>query len=258
MTLRCILFDFDGTIAETERHGHRVAYNDAFKELGLDWSWDAELYGELLAVAGGLERLRYFMNRCAPRVPAGMDPDELVRAIHRTKGRAFARLVPMLTFRPGVRRLIREAHDAGVRVAIATTAAVSGVEAFLAQDPGLRSMIALIAAGDAVPNKKPAPDIYVWALDKLGINACDAVALEDSSIGLRSASSAGIATLITPSDYTKLDDFSGAASVLSDLGEATAPATCLQGTEPKNGIVTPAFLSSLLTECVHNDTTTLR
>ena len=244
--LRCVFFDFDGTIAETERNGHRVAYNRAFDELGLGWNWDAELYGELLSVAGGVERLKHYVERYSPPLPSGIALDDLVLDIHRTKGRAFAGLVASLEFRRGVRRLIREAHEAHIRVAIVTTASESGVEAFLAADPNVRAMIDLIAAGDIVPRKKPEPDVYEWALRRLDVAASEAVAVEDSNIGLRSALSAGVTTVVTPSDYTSTDDFEGAAVILSDLGEPGAPASPIRGVAPDGGVVTPHYLQSLL------------
>ena len=244
--LRGVFLDFDGTIAETERHGHRIAYNHAFTDLSLDWTWNEELYADLLTVAGGKERLRYYLERYRPRLPAGTLAEDLVIALYRAKVRNFARIAPSIPFRPGIKRLLREVHDAGCRVAIVTTGSQPGVEALLAQDETLPPQIDLIAANEAVERKKPAPDIYQWALDRLGLDVGECVAIEDSHIGLRSALSAGVTALVTVSDYTKKEDFSGAAAVLSDLGEPAAPASCLRGPEPKSGVVTPSYLQSLL------------
>ncbi len=244
--LRGLLLDFDGTIAETERHGQRVAYNDAFAELGLGWHWDEELYGELLAVAGGKERLRHYLGKCRPELLDEADSSGLIAEIHQAKIRHFSKIAPTIPLRPGVLRLVRELHAAGVRVAIATTASKPGVEALLGQHETLPSMISLIAANEAVDRKKPAPDVYVWALDRLGLNADNCVAIEDSNVGLRAALAANLPTIVTLSDYTMTDDFTGASAVLSDLGEKSEPAHSFQGAKPRNGLVDLAFLETVL------------
>ena len=243
--LRGLFFDFDGTIAETERHGQRVAYNRAFADRGLDWTWGEDLYADLLNVAGGKERLRYYLERYRPRVPEGAVTEDLVVELHRAKARHFARIAPSIPFRPGIRRLVREARRSDCRVAIVTTASRPGVEALLAQDETLPSEIDLIAANEAVERKKPAPDVYQWALDRLGLDARECIAIEDSHIGLQAALRAGLTTIVTVSDYTRREDFTGAAAVLSDLGEPANPASCLRGPAPESGIVTVAYLQSL-------------
>jgi len=215
--LRGLLLDFDGTIAETERHGHLPAYNRAFEEMGLDWAWSEELYADLLSVAGGIERIGYYLRRYRPDQHDAVVNAGIIPEIHRAKGRHFAKVAASIPFRPGFTRLIREAHECDVRVAIATTAAISGVEALLGQDPGVLASIDLIAAGDSVERKKPEPDVYLWALQKLGLDARDCVAIEDSNVGLRAALAAGLTTLVTVSDFTAHDDFTGAAAVLPDL-----------------------------------------
>ena len=143
-------------------------------------------------------------------------------------------------------RLVREASNAGIKIAIATTAARAGVEALLAQDEALRKAVTLIAAGDAVERKKPAPDVYLWALEQLELAADECVAIEDSEIGLRAALSAGVATVVTVSDYTARDDFTGARAVLSDLGDDDAPARSVCGPAPDSGVVDVAFLRKVL------------
>ncbi|WP_033964911.1 MULTISPECIES: HAD-IA family hydrolase [unclassified Sphingomonas] len=244
--LRGLFLDFDGTIAETERIGQRVAYNRAFAELGLDWFWDEALYGELLAVAGGKERLRFYLERQRPELLDDADTSALIAEIHRAKIRHFAEIAPAIPLRPGLLRLVREADAAGVMVAIATTASKPGVEALLSQDLHLPAMINLIAANEAVERKKPEPDIYVWALARLGLEAADCVAIEDSSVGLRAALAAHLQTIVTVSDYTTREDFAGATAVLSNLGEPNAPALSLHGARPEAGIVDLAFLEEIL------------
>lgn len=244
--LKGLLLDFDGTIAETERFGQRVAYNAAFTELDLDLSWSETLYGDLLGVAGGKERLRYFFERYRPDLLERVKAFGLIDEIHQAKIRHFATIAPTIPLRPGVLRLVREAHAGGVVIAIATTASRPGVEALLAQESTLPDMVSLIAANEAVERKKPAPDIYLWALETLGLPAGRCVAIEDSSVGLRSALASGIATIITVSDYTADDDFAGARAVLSQLGEADAPLRCLSGRKPESGVVDLAFLRTLV------------
>ena len=243
--LRALLFDVDGTIAETERGGHRVAYNAAFKELGLPWRWSADAYGRLLTTAGGKERLRAYIVAHAPTF-AGPDLDALVSRIHERKSRLFARVAGDLALRPGVLRLVRETRTARIAVGLATTASRAAVDALLARQPDLAGTVAAIGAGDVVAAKKPDPAIYHWTLEALGARPDEALAVEDSGLGLRAARSAGVATLVTPSEYTRDDDFTGAAAVLSDLGEPEAQAQCLAGPAPLRGYVDVAYVAALL------------
>ena len=243
--LRGLILDFDGTIAETERFGHRLAYNRAFAELGLAWDWTEEIYGDLLSVAGGKERLRYYLERYHPERLADPSTVALIAEIHRAKIRHFARIAPMIPLRPGLLRLVRESSLAGIKVAIATTASKQGVEALLAQDPVLPGMITVIAANEAVEKKKPAPDVYLWALERLALEAEDCVAIEDSNVGLRAALAAGLPTVVTVSDYTADDDFTGASAVLTCLGADDQPALSLRGPRPGAGRVDLAFLGTI-------------
>ncbi len=244
--LRGIIFDFDGTIAETERFGERVAYNRAFEEFGLDWFWNEELYADLLSVAGGKERLRYYMARHRPNLVGDSASERLIGELHAAKKRKFGELAGSIPFRPGVQRLIYEAHLAGLRVAIATTASRSGVQALLAQDSAVAGMIDVIAAGEDVERKKPAPDVYVRALAELNLGAGACVAIEDSRIGLSASLAAGLTTVVTRSDYTVDDDFTGAAAVLSTLGDYDVAALALSGPSPASGMVDLTFLRNLL------------
>ena len=244
-SLRGVLFDFDGTIADTERFGHRVAYNRAFAELGLDWHWSESSYGELLAVAGGQERLRHYVAVHQPHLTHDVATPALLREVYRAKGRHFEALAAEIPLRPGVRRLMRELHDASIAIAIATTAAQSGVEAVL-RNHALFDWVDLIASGDDVEAKKPAPDVYLWALARLRLQAKDCIAVEDSNIGLRAARGARIATVVAVSDYTAADDFTGARAVVSDLGEENAPARRVRGLGPPRGIVDITYLRDVL------------
>lgn len=243
--LQALIFDFDGTIADTERDGHRVAYNAAFRELGLPWQWDVDTYGRLLAIAGGKERLTAYIEQMWPAYADGELPT-LVRSVHATKARAFRTFAANLPLRPGIARVAGEARAQGVRLAIATTAMLDGVQAVVLAHGELTGVFQEIGAGDVVAHKKPAPDIYRYVLERLGIPAANAVAVEDSATGLRAALAAGLTTLVTPSDFTADEDFSGAVAVVSDLGEPGRPARTLAGSGPPTGVIDLTFIRSLL------------
>jgi HAD superfamily hydrolase (TIGR01509 family) len=219
-SLQAILFDVDGTLAETERDGHRPAFNQAFAEAGLDWHRDEVLYGKLLAVTGGKERIRHFAERYAPHVAARPDFPALVQQLHAAKTRHYVDIVNAgaLPLRPGVAALIQAARQAGIRLAIATTTSPENVDALLRASLAAESAdwFEVIGAGDIVPAKKPAPDIYLWVLERLGLPAAACVAIEDSANGLRAARAAGLRTVVTVGEYTRGDDFSGAALVLRE------------------------------------------
>lgn len=233
MSLQALLFDVDGTLADTERDGHRVAFNAAFREYGLDWNWDEALYGKLLAVTGGKERMKHYIDTCRPDYSRPPDFDRLVAELHRAKTRHYTALLAEggIPLRPGVERLLREAREAGLRLAIATTTTPDNVTALLEHSlaPDSGAWFEVIAAGDIVPAKKPAPDIYLYALREMGLNPDECLAFEDSENGIRASLGARLATVVTVNGYTEDHDFTGAALVLSDLGEPGAPFRRLLG-----------------------------
>ena len=231
---QAIIFDVDGTLADTERDGHRAAFNAAFAEAGLDWDWDVERYGRLLAVTGGKERIRRFMQESGVSLDPALDPDVFVAGLHRAKTRHYLALLETgaIPLRPGVLRLLREAREAGVRLAIATTTTPENVTGLLEHcgTPGVVDWFEVIAAGDVVPNKKPAPDIFFLALEQMGLSARDCVAIEDSDNGALSAAAAGLnALLITQSTYTRGQDFGPALLVVDRLGDPGEPARAIKG-----------------------------
>lgn len=230
--LKALLFDVDGTLADTE-DGHLIAFNHTFAEYGLDWNWSEELYDELLSVTGGRERIKYYIEKYDPPFEQPDDLDAYIRRMHKDKTEYFVQLMGEggIPLRPGVKRLISEARMQGIRLAIATTTSPANVEALLsnAMDPDAMTWFEVIAAGDMVPAKKPAPDVYKYALGKLGLEPEECIAFEDSENGIHSSMGAGIKTIIAINKYTRNHDFTGAAIVLDQWGEPGQPFKVLEG-----------------------------
>jgi HAD superfamily hydrolase (TIGR01509 family) len=218
--IAAIIFDVDGTLSETEET-HRRAFNRAFEHAGLSWHWNQDLYRELLSVTGGKERIRHFIEHYEADGAPEDKLDEFIPALHAEKTRAYTQMVTggEVELRPGIRKLIRDAKDQGFRLAIATTTTPANIDALLTATFGEEGhdLFEVICAGDSVPNKKPAPDVYLLALEKLGLPAEKCVAIEDSRNGLLSSHAAGIPTIVTPGIYTHDPDFAEAALVVDDL-----------------------------------------
>jgi HAD superfamily hydrolase (TIGR01509 family) len=230
--LNALIFDVDGTLAETERDGHRVAFNQAFAEAGLDWNWSISLYGELLEVAGGKERIRYFLDRDRQDFIRPPRFDQFVANLHKIKTRLYQELLATgsIPLRPGVRELLEDAKREGLRLAIATTSALPNAIGLLehAIAPYAVSWFEVIAAGDIVPRKKPVPDIYLYVLEQMGLQPEECIAIEDSQQGLIAATQAGLKTVVTVNDYTRHQDFSDAALVMESLADLEQPLMVLK------------------------------
>jgi HAD superfamily hydrolase (TIGR01509 family) len=222
-----LIFDCDGVLADTERWGHLPAFNQTFREFGIPVEWSAEDYRLKLQIAGGKERMASLLTPdfvAANRLPT--DPDgqaSLLAAWHRRKTEIYTQMVGdgRLPPRPGVRRIVAEALDAGWTLAVASTSAERSVRAILehAVSEEAADRFALVLAGDVVAHKKPAPDIYLLALERLGVPAAGVLVIEDSNNGIVAAADAGLRSLMTVNGYTMLEDDSAAVLVVTSLGD---------------------------------------
>jgi HAD superfamily hydrolase (TIGR01509 family) len=226
VTINALLFDVDGTLADTEET-HRQAFNYAFVLLGLDWEWTPPIYRDLLRVSGGRERIARYIELRSAGGAEQRRLHALVPAIHAAKTELYAELIGdgRCPLRPGIARLLDEARDAGVQVAIASTTATANVDALLTRHLGSAGLyrFTVVACADAVERKKPAPDLYRLVLAMLGRSAAECVAFEDSENGVRAAKSAGLFTVVTPSPWTRGGDFRDADLVLPHLGGPDRP-----------------------------------
>ena len=221
--LDALLFDCDGVLADTERDAHRVAFNIAFKERGLPDVWDEALYGKLLETGGGKERMTAYWNEVGTWPEGIQSEDEkfaLVKALHARKTELFMELVGAgnVPLRDGVQRLVNEAQAAGVKVAVCSTSNEKAVQKIVDMLGDAASDIP-VYAGDMVKKKKPSPDVYLLAAEDLNVRPDNVCVVEDSFIGLKAATSAGMACVVTKSTYTKDEDFTGAMKILNSLDD---------------------------------------
>lgn len=222
--LKAVLFDQDGVIIDTERDGHRVAFNLAFKDFGLDCAWDEKMYHQLLQIGGGKERIRhyfeqYYKGNKIASFEGGLDA--LVKKIHEHKTELFIELVKTMPLRPGILRFMREIKTAGLKIGICTTSNEKVAQTIAFERLGGIAFDVLIA-GDMVSKKKPDPEIYLSALAKLDIHGSECLVVEDSGIGTKAGSAAGCTVLATVNGYTRDEDLSAASWVASCLGDPDA------------------------------------
>ena len=219
---KALIFDQDGVIADTERDGHRVAFNRVFAEEGLGVTWDGERYARLLNISGGKERMKTVIYGDEFQKDVG-DKDEYIRKLHARKTEIFMAIVKQgeISLRPGIRRLISQAHEAGLKLGVCSTANEKAVNALLRTLLGedIYGWFDVILAGDVVTEKKPSPEIYNLATEKLGVAPSECVVIEDSRNGLLAAKRAGMRCVVTFNDYTARDDFAQADLVVDGLGE---------------------------------------
>ena len=248
MSLKALIFDVDGTLANTEHDGHLRAFNETFKLFKLDWHWDRELYSDLLSVSGGKERLAHYISHYNPSLKRDLSVSDIID-IHNKKTEIFVEYVAngQVSLRVGVERLIEEAVDNGLRLGIATTTSLKNVEALMTSTLGESALnrFEVIGAGDVVKSKKPAADIYRYVLDKMSLSCHECIAFEDSGIGFASATSAGLRTVVTLSEYTKTKNFQGALVVLNHLGDENQPFEIIQGSPTRHSFVSVGYLKEL-------------
>ncbi len=230
--LKAIFFDMDGTIVDTEKDGHRVAFNQAFALSGIQAEWSVEEYHQLLQIAGGKERMKfYFQNEGKKYLPLEKSLDDLVQQLHLLKTEIFISLIEngMLPLRPGIKRIMKEANEKGILVGICSTSNEKAVKA-IANSLLTDVKIDLILAGDVVTKKKPDAEIYILALKKTGFTANEVLVVEDSENGVISGKEAQIKLLATINEYTKNEDLSRADAVVTSLGDENEKAQILSGT----------------------------
>lgn len=244
--LQALIFDVDGTLANTERDGHRVAFNHAFSEQGLDWHWSIDFYRELLTVTGGKERIKYYIDQYQPNLPNIDNLTEFITNLHQLKNQYYQALLKegAIPLRPGIKRLITEAKNQGIRLAIATTSALPNVMALLETtlDP---NWFEVIAAGDIVPEKKPAPDIYFYVLKQMNLAAKNCLVFEDSQHGLQAATKAKLKTIVTVNNYTENQNFERAILVVHHLGEPNNPTEFIKGRVIKTNYLNLSAIKSI-------------
>jgi len=253
--LKAVLFDVDGTLSETERYGHLVAMNEAFKTVGLDWQWSAELYGELLKVTGSTERLGHYVRTYKPQYShVNENVDELIAEIVKHKNANYKRIAESgeIPLRPGVERVLREIHKSDIRMGIATTTTPQNVDALLLGNIGgdVLDWFEVIAAGDIVPDKKPAPDIYTYALEQMNLQPEECLAVEDSENGVRSALGAGIPVMVIESEYSTDHDLSGAQLIVNEWGTPDSPMKVISGDAADHQMITLDLMKSIIEDAI--------
>ena len=238
--LKAILFDCDGVLAETEGDGHRVAFNNTFRDFGVDAYWDMEEYGRLLKVGGGKERMTHFFRSDQLKYPPERFDDEFIVKLHKAKTESFAEMCVGIQGRPGVRRIMEDAAKEGISIFVCSTSnekSVANIANSVLQGEEKR-IITKIYAGDVVSAKKPAPDIYLLALKEYGLDPKSCLVIEDTRIGMQAAIAAGINCFITRSFYNMDEDFDGAVAVVDCFGDKDTPCNPVFGVPASTQYIT--------------------
>jgi beta-phosphoglucomutase-like phosphatase (HAD superfamily) len=260
---KALIFDCDGVLADTELYGHLPAFNRMWREFGVPWQWSETEYRKMLAIGGGRERLaalfqdEMFLKQVQP-AKSHAERARLVCSWHERKTAIYKEIVASgsIPARTGVRRLVEQAFDGGWTLAVASTSVLGSVQAVLniAVGADLAAHFVLVLAGDVVPNKKPAPDIYILATERLGVHSDRAIAIEDSNNGLCAARAAGMRCVITPSSMTLQEDFSAADLVVTSLGaehDVEFRVLANRSTANPDSFLSVSDLNALLTGPVH-------
>ena len=246
--LQAIIFDVDGTLADTENI-HRTAFNNAFREHGLDWQWSKKEYARLLSISGGFERMKFYSNELTDESHMKFS-EKLIKTIHKTKNDIYAQLLlnSNIELRPGISRLIFEARKEKLLLAIATNTNKKNVEILLDKNlpKGWKNWFSAVATSDTVVEKKPSAAVYLAVLKTTNLNASHVIALEDTENGLLAATAAGISTIITTHEFTHHCDFPEAALVVDSAGDASRPFNVLNGRTIDERWLTISLLDKLL------------
>ena len=244
--LKAVFWDVDGTIADTEMFGHRIAFNRAFQDFNLDFCWDQDIYKKLLEVSGGASRIRHYLNNIGKDLT-----DNKIKEIHRTKKKYYKSIVHSgnIPLRKGVHRLVSELKSRDVHQWIVTTASKESVLPLVETSfSNLLPLFSGYVTSEDVTHTKPHPEAYLKALSLSGVSSCNTLVIEDSKIGLESASQAGLTTLITPSPWlanTKCN-FNTASVVINDLGDGNQPIDIIKGPKSNISKVDYLFLEEIL------------
>ncbi|MEE2694803.1 MAG: HAD-IA family hydrolase [Pseudomonadota bacterium] len=249
MLLSAVLFDVDGTIAETEDF-HRKSFNESFREFNLDWFWDEAIYKELINIGGGKERIEHYIKRAWPEMLDYKNLTKYINSIHKVKNEVFEDYIleSEIKPRPGVIRLIKELKENNIRIAIVSSNSEKSLHTLFKKGLNInpKKTFDLIAHGECTKNKRPSPEIYEWVLEKLRLPPQSCVAIEDSPRGVESAKNANLNILATPSIFTKDEDFSDAKLIVSDLGEIDRPFNKIKGETFGNKIVNLDLLKKMI------------
>ena len=249
--LKAIIFDVDGTLANTEET-HRLSFNSAFTEFGLDYQWSEQKYTELLSISGGKERILAYLKSKKHVNKTDMGLRDFALRIHQRKSEIYREklIAGHIGLRIGVSRLISEARQKGIKLAIATATSFANVKTLLENNLGedALSLFEAIVTSDIVKDKKPSPVVYQFALAELGLTASDCIAIEDTTNGNRAACGSGIKSVITTHAFTIDNDFTGASLILDQLGEPDNPFNVISGNAYGSSYVDIALLENILAE----------